>query len=104
MKTKLNFPVLPAIILMLLAIVSCEKQSVTPDRQVNRADADPMPKFEYLVTYLEYGKDVERMNKLGQQGWELVAVHPLENGAKAHPFYFKRQLTTVQQTSSSNGG
>lgn len=46
-------------------------------------------KWEYLVTQLnrETFKDEDRLNELGQSGWELVSV---DNGIA----YFKRPLRT----------
>lgn len=41
-----------------------------------------MTKWEYCRT-----QDETRLNALGQEGWELVAVVPFENFAT---FYFKR--------------
>jgi len=41
-----------------------------------------MKKFEYISTHLEFNKD---LNKLGQEGWELVCVNQ-------NIFIFKREI------------
>lgn len=46
--------------------------------------------WEYTV---EYGCSVERLNELGAQGWELVAVLGKDNiwSTRNTGFYFKRR-------------
>jgi len=91
-------------IAILLLTVSCNRPQVaTTGSQDLQHHEDAPPKFEYLVAYMEYGKDADRLNDLGRKGWELVAVHPLEQGAKAHPFYFKRKIHTAGQATPSAG-
>lgn len=61
-----------------------------PDRAENVSNS---PQFEYLMRYLSIGRgQTAELNKLGLEGWELVSVLPPREGAKAHPFYFKRTL------------
>jgi hypothetical protein len=48
-----------------------------------------MKKFEYKLIYRDYGlstKELQaKLNTLGEQGWELIAVYETEH-------YFKREL------------
>ncbi len=59
--------------------------------------------FEYLRIFIDYKKEADTLNDLGGKGWELVAVHPLEQGAQAHPFYFKRKIQKAEQAAPSDG-
>lgn len=45
---------------------------------------DLMQKWEYLIAGV---MEPKRLNELGEQGWELVAV------TETHTFYFKRPLS-----------
>lgn len=52
-----------------------------------------MPKFQYLILELNLGRDLdggeERLNNLGSEGWEIVAV-----GVQftSHFVYLRRKL------------
>ena len=57
-------------------------------------------KWEYLSmtlgTFLRPSKDEEidlRLNEIGEQGWEVISVYPIENTNKAR-IIAKRTLTT----------
>lgn len=54
-------------------------------------------KFEYLARYIGTGNDAgETMNKLGEEGWELVAALPPSGNALANLCYFKRPIVAEQ--------
>lgn len=47
--------------------------------------------FEYLIRrYSTVQERLDGLNKLGAQGWELVAVN--ETGYEFYEFYFKRRV------------
>lgn len=49
--------------------------------------------FEYLVRYLTTGYEAQsELNKLGEEGWEMVASLPPDGNAKANLCYFKRPV------------
>jgi hypothetical protein len=48
-----------------------------------------MQKWEYKVLTRILGDEEEKLNQLGQQGWELCAVHY----DSCRYYYFKRPLT-----------
>ena len=52
-----------------------------------------MQLFEYKVVNVEHGKknEEEALNKLGQDGWELVAV-VLTNSGNCITAYFKKPI------------
>jgi hypothetical protein len=53
-------------------------------------------RFEYLVRYIITDDTAQSgLNKLGLEGWELVAVLPPDGNAKANLCYFKRPVASV---------
>lgn len=64
-------------------------------------------RFEYLVRYIitDYAAQSE-LNKLGLEGWELVAALPPDGNAKANLCYFKRPVASVaaKEDSAEQGG
>lgn len=76
-----------------LICASCDRQKVeSSDLSQNNDSSAERPKFEYLVTYLEAGRNSDKLNSLGSEGWELVAIHAKEESARDTPFYFKREI------------
>lgn len=54
-------------------------------------------KFEYLARYIGTGNDAgETKNKLGEEGWELVAALPPSGNALANLCYFKRPIVAEE--------
>ncbi len=45
--------------------------------------------WEYKIVDLKEGEDVQRLNSLGTEGWELLAVFGFGSGHKT--FYLKRE-------------
>ena len=65
---------------------------ITPPPEPQRAKQ----RFEYLVRYIITGSAAQsELNKLGLDGWELVAVLPPDGNAKANLCYLKRPFTSV---------
>ena len=72
---------------MVLAVVLCLAVGCSMPPQLGDGKKDPTPvtKWEY-TTLVIYGRDDKRLNALGEQGWELMAV----SGAAPAWFVFKR--------------
>lgn len=52
-----------------------------------------MQKWEYMIIEVyTYATEITRMNQLGEEGWELVAIVPKESGSWSK-FIFKRPLS-----------
>ena len=47
-----------------------------------------MQKFEYDVMIMELGEERDHLDRMGEEGWELVAVIPHMEGSNR--LYFKR--------------
>jgi hypothetical protein len=58
--------------------------------------------FEYLVRYLTTGYEAQsELNKLGAEGWEMVASLPPDGNAKANLCYFKRPVAPTGSAAHS---
>jgi len=55
-----------------------------------------MKKYEYysLIDYKRLDIDVDKLNLLGDQGWEVVAITKVSNGTslETHQTIFKREI------------
>ena len=49
-----------------------------------------MKKWEHKIERLDY-HDIDSINKLGQQGWQMTGVFTVFNADRAN-FYFKREI------------
>ena len=52
--------------------------------------ADTKPTWEYMSMTVPDSVGGDRMNKAGEQGWELVAVTQPEGANTAKSYFFKR--------------
>lgn len=50
-----------------------------------------MKKWEYLIASAYIGTAFEKLKKLGDEGWELVAVNIEESPAPGVHFFLKRE-------------
>jgi hypothetical protein len=75
------------------------QQSSRPPRPRITPPPEPQKeqqRFEYLVRYIITGGAAQsELNKLGLEGWELVAALPPDGNAKANLCYFKRPFTSA---------
>jgi len=77
------------------------RQRILPPSSAPSTVKPPEPygeqqRFEYLVRYIiTDGAAQSELNKLGLEGWELVAALPPDGNAKANLCYFKRPFASV---------
>lgn len=50
-----------------------------------------MKKWEYLAVYYGVNVDVSLIDEFGNQGWELIAIMPLDSSLKNTRWIFKRE-------------
>lgn len=64
-----------------------------------------MQKWEYQIYNSDDRDIIAKLNKMGKEGWELVAV--VDSGSCIKSYYFKRPVTALSQSDQqwlSNGG
>jgi hypothetical protein len=105
MKTQIKIAI--AITSMSWAILNAEESAKPPtpqpDPQQEEASVkrDKLPyrgvQFEYKIANLHGDATVTTLNSFGEEGWELVAVHPMPEGQRGYLHYLKRQKITTRQ-------
>lgn len=66
--------------------------------------SEQMTRWEYKVVRIEPYRQIEQLDELGSQGWELAGVRRADTRANKDFFYMKRPIELPGEASQSSGG